>query len=156
MLSQFACSSGECGLRPRTGRVHALRTGDTSAWRPGVNAGYSLLQIAALRRKAAMSTTYKPALLKAVVRITSAEKQRSIPLARLGDEFAQLYWSNRRVPLTSGREHQQGARSTSKNSIGFRNAPNSRLLGLAARRSEQPEQRDGANSDDRRPAALSC
>lgn len=55
--------------------------------------GYSLLQVAALRRGAAMSGTYKPALLKAIVRVASSEKQQVITLARLGDEFSQLYWN---------------------------------------------------------------
>lgn len=40
-----------------------------------------------------MSTTYKPALLKAVTRILARERQTVIALTAIGAEFARLYWN---------------------------------------------------------------
>ncbi len=39
-----------------------------------------------------MSTSYKPALLKALVRITRGTPLSHIPLTLIGDHFVQLYW----------------------------------------------------------------
>ncbi len=44
-------------------------------------------------RHASMSASYKPALLKALVRACRASDDVLIPLERLGDEFAQMYWN---------------------------------------------------------------
>lgn len=40
-----------------------------------------------------MSTTYKPALLKALVRIVAREALNRIPLTEIGAEFTKLYWN---------------------------------------------------------------
>jgi hypothetical protein len=40
-----------------------------------------------------MSTTYKPALLKAITRILARERQTVIALTAIGAEFARLYWN---------------------------------------------------------------
>ena len=48
--------------------------------------------IVSLARHAAMSTSYKPALLKAIVRCVRREARREIPLVELGSEFVRLYW----------------------------------------------------------------
>lgn len=39
-----------------------------------------------------MSTSYKPALLKALVRIVRSSPAAEIPLTRIGAEFVKLYW----------------------------------------------------------------
>ena len=49
-------------------------------------------QIAALARDAGMSSSYKPALLKALVRIAVGGAEPRIPLRRIGHEFVELYW----------------------------------------------------------------
>jgi hypothetical protein len=48
--------------------------------------------IVALARYAAMSTSYKPALFKALVRIIRVSPSLNIPLERIGAEFVRLYW----------------------------------------------------------------
>jgi hypothetical protein len=48
--------------------------------------------IASLARHASMSSSYKPALLKAIVRIVKRDGLRSIPLTAIGAEFVELYW----------------------------------------------------------------
>jgi hypothetical protein len=40
-----------------------------------------------------MSSTYKPALLKALVRVCGKSEALSIPLSALGREFATMYWN---------------------------------------------------------------
>lgn len=54
---------------------------------------YSVRGVALLMRRARMSTSYKPALLRALVRLTSGMNADIVPLERLGDEFARVYWS---------------------------------------------------------------
>ncbi|HEY5308912.1 MAG TPA: hypothetical protein VIK97_10415, partial [Casimicrobiaceae bacterium] len=46
----------------------------------------------ALARHASMSTTYKPALLKALVRIVRVAPSPRISLDEIGGEFLKLYW----------------------------------------------------------------
>ncbi len=53
---------------------------------------YSVGGVAALMRDASKSTTYKPALLKALARIAHRDDSLNLPLARLGEEFVRLYW----------------------------------------------------------------
>jgi len=52
-----------------------------------------LSDVAALMRHAVMSATYKPALLKALVRVCRRSQELQIPLQTLGDEFARMYWN---------------------------------------------------------------
>ncbi len=52
-----------------------------------------LSDVASLMRHALMSSTYKPALLKALVRICRRSQKSQIPLQALGDEFARMYWN---------------------------------------------------------------
>ena len=54
---------------------------------------YLLRHVQALARRAAMSTTYKPALLKALSRLAARGVGPTIPLSVIGDEFARLYWN---------------------------------------------------------------
>lgn len=56
-------------------------------------AAYRLTDIVALARHAAMSTTYKPALLKAITRLTVRRPSNAIALVSIGAEFARLYWN---------------------------------------------------------------
>lgn len=49
-------------------------------------------QIAALARDASMSSSYKPAQLKALVRIVRGGGQSPISLLHIGHEFVELYW----------------------------------------------------------------
>jgi hypothetical protein len=49
--------------------------------------------VAALARRAAMSSSYKPALLKALVRIAPTTTDVEISFDRLGAEFLRLYWT---------------------------------------------------------------
>lgn len=49
--------------------------------------------IAALMRHAAKSTTYKPALLKALVRCCQRSDALTLPLISIGREFSKLYWN---------------------------------------------------------------
>ena len=49
--------------------------------------------VAALMRHASMSSTYKPALLKALVCIARSDVRTEIPLERIGREFTRLYWN---------------------------------------------------------------
>jgi hypothetical protein len=49
-------------------------------------------QVAALARDASMSSSYKPALLKALVRIVRGGATPQISLLRIGHEFVDLYW----------------------------------------------------------------
>jgi hypothetical protein len=48
--------------------------------------------IAALARHASMSSSYKPALLKAIVRIVKRDAPRAITLETIGAEYVELYW----------------------------------------------------------------
>ncbi len=54
---------------------------------------YRVGHVAALLRDASMASTYKPALLKALVRICRRTETESIPLTELGREFAAMYWN---------------------------------------------------------------
>jgi hypothetical protein len=54
---------------------------------------YSLRDVVALARDAHMSTTYKPALLKALVRIVARRPVSRIELTAIGGEFTTLYWN---------------------------------------------------------------
>lgn len=54
---------------------------------------YDLRDVIALVRHASMSTTYKPALLKSLVRIAARGPSLVIPLTVIGREFATLYWN---------------------------------------------------------------
>ena len=49
-------------------------------------------QVAALARDASMSSSYKPALLKALVRIVRGGATSPISLLHIGHEFVDLYW----------------------------------------------------------------
>lgn len=46
-----------------------------------------------LSQRARMSSTYKPALLKAIARISSRRPSNAITLRELGAEFARLFWN---------------------------------------------------------------
>lgn len=46
-----------------------------------------------LSQRARMSSTYKPALLKAIARISSRRPSNTITLRELGAEFARLFWN---------------------------------------------------------------
>lgn len=45
-----------------------------------------------MMRDAEMSASYKPALLKALARICRSSDSVNIPLGRIGEEFARMYW----------------------------------------------------------------
>lgn len=49
-------------------------------------------QVATLARRASMSSSYKPALLKALLRIAAASPTLHISLETIGAEFLRLYW----------------------------------------------------------------
>ena len=49
-------------------------------------------QVAALARDSSMSSSYKPALLKALIRIIRGGAARPISLLQIGHEFVDLYW----------------------------------------------------------------
>ncbi len=53
---------------------------------------YTVGEVAALMRDASKSTTYKPALLKAMARLARRDESLIVPLANLGEEFVRLYW----------------------------------------------------------------
>jgi len=53
---------------------------------------YSVNDIVALARHASMSSTYKPALLKALVRIVRRGARGEIALTDIGAEFVEMYW----------------------------------------------------------------
>ena len=48
--------------------------------------------VAALARDASMSSSYKPALLKALVRLVRGGARAPISFLQIGDEFVDLYW----------------------------------------------------------------
>jgi len=54
---------------------------------------HDLTQIVLLTRRALKSSSYKPALLKALARIVRRQPVRQIPLTRIGAEFVQMYWN---------------------------------------------------------------
>ena len=54
---------------------------------------HDLTQIVSLARHASMSTSYKPALLKALTRIVRRQPARTIPLITIGAEFVRMYWN---------------------------------------------------------------
>ena len=54
---------------------------------------YAVGDVAALLRHASMSASYKPALLKALVRVTRASSELQIPLGAIGEQFARMYWN---------------------------------------------------------------
>jgi hypothetical protein len=54
---------------------------------------YTVSGVALLRRRALMSSTYKPALLRALIRVVGKSDALEIPLAALGDAFCALYWN---------------------------------------------------------------
>lgn len=54
--------------------------------------GHNVGQLVALSRDASMSSSYKPALLKALVRIARDASSQQIPLSTIGDHFVRLYW----------------------------------------------------------------
>lgn len=54
---------------------------------------YSVGDVARLMRRASMSASYKPALLKALARITRVSGGIGIPLESIGGEFAKMYWN---------------------------------------------------------------
>jgi hypothetical protein len=54
---------------------------------------YELTNVVALARHSNMSTSYKPALLKALVRIVVRDGALTIPLQTIGHEFTSLYWN---------------------------------------------------------------
>jgi hypothetical protein len=73
----------------------ARRAADVRAGDPIVAglAPYDLTQVVLLARRAAMSTSYKPALLKALARIVRRQPARQIPLTAIGSEFVRMYWN---------------------------------------------------------------
>jgi hypothetical protein len=54
---------------------------------------HKLQDVVRLSQRARMSSTYKPALLKAIARITARAPSNRISLRALGSEFARLYWN---------------------------------------------------------------
>ncbi len=56
-------------------------------------APHDLTQIVLLVRRASMSTSYKPALLKALARIVRRQPARQIALTAIGAEFVRMYWN---------------------------------------------------------------
>jgi hypothetical protein len=54
---------------------------------------YAVSDFVALARDAQTSTTYKPALLKAIVRIQRDRERESVSLREIAEQFAQLYWT---------------------------------------------------------------
>lgn len=54
--------------------------------------GLSATCVAALMRDASKSTTYKPALLKALARLAHRDGSLRVPLTNFGEEFVRLYW----------------------------------------------------------------
>jgi hypothetical protein len=56
------------------------------------SAGWQTHQVLALFRHASMSTTYKPALLKALLRTCAENQSGSVPVLRLGHHFVAMYW----------------------------------------------------------------
>jgi hypothetical protein len=55
---------------------------------------YDVRDVVVLMRDAAMSSTYKPALLKSLARLAALDPAaRSIPLATIGHQFVRLYWN---------------------------------------------------------------
>lgn len=56
-------------------------------------AAFFVSDVAALLRHASMSASYKPALLKALVRLCRRYDALEIPLDTIGDEFARMYWN---------------------------------------------------------------
>jgi hypothetical protein len=58
-----------------------------------IGAPHEVRQVVVLARHASMSTSYKPALLKALARIVRREPARRIPLVAIGAEFVRMYWN---------------------------------------------------------------
>ena len=54
---------------------------------------HDVRDLAVLARDAAMSTTYKPALLKAIVRLQRDGARNSVSLAEIANQFVELYWT---------------------------------------------------------------
>jgi hypothetical protein len=54
---------------------------------------FHLRDVIVLSRHSLMSSTSKPALLKAIVRIVSATSDRRIALTQIGEQFVALYWN---------------------------------------------------------------
>ena len=54
---------------------------------------HGVRDLAVLARDAAMSTTYKPALLKAIVRLQHDGARKSVSLAEIANQFVELYWT---------------------------------------------------------------
>jgi hypothetical protein len=59
----------------------------------GADQRYAVNDVVALARGASMSTSYKPALLKALIRIVRDSPSTEVPLARIGAEYLRLYWT---------------------------------------------------------------
>jgi hypothetical protein len=54
---------------------------------------FDLRDVIVLARDASWSSTYKPALLKALTRIVARGAGQTIPLAVIGEQFVELYWT---------------------------------------------------------------
>jgi hypothetical protein len=54
---------------------------------------HDLTQIVLLTRRAQQSSSYKPALLKALARIVRRQPAGQIPLTAIGAEFVRMYWN---------------------------------------------------------------
>ncbi len=54
---------------------------------------YDVRDIVVLARDAAMSTTYKPALFKAIIRLQSEGGREKLDLVDVAEQFALLYWT---------------------------------------------------------------
>lgn len=54
---------------------------------------FNIRDIVVLARDAAMSATYKPALLKAIVRLQSERGRETLSLTELAEQFVLLYWT---------------------------------------------------------------
>ncbi len=58
-----------------------------------IDATYSTNHVAALANRASIVTSYKPAPLKAIVRLVRRGANAEIPLQTLGHEFVAMYWT---------------------------------------------------------------
>lgn len=88
-LQKWACE-GDRGEPRRINNAH-----DRATIRENGPSRYAILtvdEVAALARDASMSSSYKPALLKALVRIVRADGDPTVSLLRIGHEFVELFW----------------------------------------------------------------
>lgn len=88
---------GSCKDHARTKGLHRVGLAFTIASFEVSGSGsgvlHDLRDIVALARDARMSTSYKPALLKAIVRLQRITPSSSLTLLQLAEEYARLYWT---------------------------------------------------------------